>query len=130
LVFDYAGPHSKLHRNPGLALGDPLRVRLEQGEDLLLVRNALALQDPAVDLIDLTPGVLDELVEFHEEDLGQDDVLELLAGVLRALQVDLGLLQIDAVRLAHLGKLFLALALVLGCRVLELLCVPVELLEL
>ena len=130
LVFDYAGPQSKLHRNPGLAFGDPLRVRLEQGEDLLLVRNALTLQDPAVNLIDLTLGVLHELVEFLKEDFGQNDVLELLSRLPRALQVDLGLLQIDAVRLAHLGKLFFALVLVFGCRVLELLCVPVELLEL
>jgi hypothetical protein len=86
LVFDNAGAQSKLHRDSGLALRNPLRMRLEQGEDLLLVRNALALQNPTVNLIDLPLGVPHELVEFSQEDLSQHEVLELAPG--GAIQTD------------------------------------------
>ena len=130
LVLDHAHTQAELHRNAGLALADPLCMRLEQGEDLLLVRNVLALQHPTFNLVDLPLGEPHELVELPQEDLRQHDVLELAAGVARPIQVDLRLLEIGAVRLSHRRFLVLTLDLVLRGGVPELLCVPVELLEL
>lgn len=130
LVLDHAHAQTKLHRNAGLALADPLCMRLEQGEDFLLVRNVLASQHPTLDLVDLPLGVPHELVELSQEDLRQHDVLELAAGVAGPIQVDLRLLEIGAVRLSHRRFLVLTLDLVLRGGVLELLRVPVELLEL
>ena len=68
LVLDHAHSQAKLHRNAGLALADPLCMRLEQGEDLLLVRNVLTLQHPTVNLVDLPLGVPHELVELPQEE--------------------------------------------------------------
>src|SRR5664280_1531632 len=76
-------------------------VRLEQGEDLLLVRNALTLQDASIHLIDLSRRVLHELVELSQEDLCQHEVLQLAPGIHRTVQVQLRLLQIRSMRLAH-----------------------------
>src|SRR5713226_9894760 len=121
---------TKLHRNAGLALADPFGVRLEQGEDLLLVRNVLALQHPTLDLVDLPLGVPHELVEFPQEDLRKHDVLELAARIACSIQVDLRLLEIGAVRLPHRRFLVLTLALVLRGGEPELLRVPIEPLEL
>src|SRR5664279_5432033 len=62
-------------------------VRLEQGEDLLLVRNALTLQDASIHLIDLSRRVLHELVELSQEDLCQHGVLELLRQAVQLLEL-------------------------------------------
>ena len=40
-----------------LALGDPLGMRLKNGEDLCGMGDALAVQHPAPDLVDLTLGM-------------------------------------------------------------------------
>src|SRR5664280_380427 len=105
-------------------------VRLEQGEDLLLVRNALTLQDASIHLIDLSRRVLHELVELSQEDLCQHEVLQLAPGIHRTVQVQLRLLQIRSMRLAHRLLLLLALGLILRGGVLELLRQAVQLLEL
>src|ERR1700682_1061558 len=135
LVFDHAHTQAKLHWHAGLALADPFSMRLEQGEDLLLVRNVLALQDPAVNLVDLAHGVLHELVELSQDSLSQEgccqhDFFQPTTGVACPIEMDLRLLEIDAVRLPHCRLFLLTPALVLRGGVLELLRLPVELLEL
>ena len=57
LVFDNRYRNPELDRGSGLALGYPARMLLEHRENLLAVRDRFALQNPAVDLIDLTTGM-------------------------------------------------------------------------
>src|SRR5664280_940569 len=95
---------------PALPFESHYCVRLEQGEDLLLVRH--------------------ELVELSQEDLCQHEVLQLAPGIHRTVQVQLRLLQIRSMRLAHRLLLLLALGLILRGGVLELLRQAVQLLEL
>lgn len=45
-VFDHVNPQPQLHRHAGLALADPLGVRLEEGEDLFLMGDAFTLEHP------------------------------------------------------------------------------------
>ena len=130
LVFDDARAQAQFHRNSCFALDDPIRMRLEQGEDLLCVRNALALQYPATDLIDLAHGVAHELVEFLQQALEQHELGQALPGAARAIQKASCLVQIVPVRRAGGLKLLFALDLVLGAGVLELLRLPVQPLEL
>ena len=59
LVLDHADRNPQFHRPARLALRDPARVRLEDGEHLLLVRNPLSLQQTPVDLVDLASRVVD-----------------------------------------------------------------------
>ena len=59
LVLDHADRNPQFHRPARLALRDPARVRLEDGEHLLLVRNPLSLQQTPVDLVDLASRVGD-----------------------------------------------------------------------
>src|SRR5215217_8254611 len=109
LVLDHAHPQSELHRNACLALADPLRMWLEQGEDFLFVRNALTLQYSTLNLVDLPLGMPHELIELPQKNFRQHDVLKLAAGVARPIQVDLRLLEISAVRLPHRSLLVLTL---------------------
>ena len=57
LVFKNADPHAQLDRNAGLAFADPFRVRLEDREDLLVMGDLFAGQDPPPNLVDLTFGM-------------------------------------------------------------------------
>ena len=50
LVFDDVDPEPKFHRHSGLALADPLGVRLEYGEDFFMMRNTFVEVNPADDL--------------------------------------------------------------------------------
>jgi len=63
LIFQDAHIQAQFHRHAGFPFADPLGVFLEQGEDLLLMRNRLPLEHPSVDLIDLSMGMLDKA--FH-----------------------------------------------------------------
>ena len=63
LVLDQRHRDSELHRRARLALRDPSRVRLEDREDLLLMRNRLAQKQSALDLVHLTPSMSDEALD-------------------------------------------------------------------
>ncbi len=51
LIFQHRQGNPQLHRLAGLALHNPARMRLEQREQLLLVRDRLPLQHATADLI-------------------------------------------------------------------------------
>ena len=56
LVLDHRHAEPQFYRDAGLALTDPLGVTLKQGKDLLVMRDGLAAQDAAADLVDLALG--------------------------------------------------------------------------
>ncbi len=53
LIFADRHPQPQFDRHPGLAFADPFSVRLEDGEDLFAMRDALTFQEATADLIDL-----------------------------------------------------------------------------
>ena len=57
LVFDNGDRNPEFDRRARLAFGNPTRVFLENGKDLLLVRNRLATQKTPLHLVNLPPGV-------------------------------------------------------------------------
>ena len=63
LVLDDGDRDAEFYRRTRLAFGNPARVFLEDRKDLLRVRNRLVLQKPALNLIDLTPGMSDEALD-------------------------------------------------------------------
>jgi hypothetical protein len=71
LVFGDRHAHTELDRDAGLAFADPLGVRLEDGEHLLMMRDAFAEQDAAANLVDLPLGMGDVVVQRGEHRLGQ-----------------------------------------------------------
>jgi hypothetical protein len=71
LVFDHGHPQPELDRHAGLALADPRGVRREDGEDLLGVGDALALQHPPADLIALALAMGDVVIEGGQQRRGQ-----------------------------------------------------------
>ena len=60
LVFDNGDRNPEFDRRARLAFGNPTRVFLENGKDLLVVRNRLATQKTPLHLVNLPPGVSDE----------------------------------------------------------------------
>ena len=60
LVFDNGDRNPEFDRRARLAFGNPTRVFLENGKDLLLVRNRLATQKTPLHMVNLPPGVSDE----------------------------------------------------------------------
>jgi len=62
---------TKFHRTAGFALADPLRVGLEERENLFLMRDGFALEDAPVDEVDVfvehfnKVGQLDEATSFN-----------------------------------------------------------------
>lgn len=57
LIFEHAHAQSELHRYTGLALADPLGMRLEDREHFLFMGDRLALEDTPADLVDLPLGM-------------------------------------------------------------------------
>ena len=55
-----ADRNPEFDRRARLAFGNPTRVFLENGKDLLVVRNRLATQKTPLHLVNLPPGVSDE----------------------------------------------------------------------
>lgn len=51
LIFHDADPESQFNRHPGLTFANPFGMRLEDGKELFFMRDGLALDDPAVYLI-------------------------------------------------------------------------------
>ena len=56
LVFDNGDRNPEFDRRAALPFGNPTRVFLENGKDLLLVRNRLATQKTPLHLVNLPPG--------------------------------------------------------------------------
>ena len=90
LILDHANAQAKFDGHTRLSFGDPFRVGLEQREDLLSVRNALTLQHASLNLLELPRCVHHELVKFSEEDLGQHEVREKPASLVRSIKIVLG----------------------------------------
>ena len=63
LIFHYTYLDPEFHRNTCLTLADPLRVRLEYGEDFLSVRDDLSFDHTSLDLINLAFCVRYEALE-------------------------------------------------------------------
>jgi hypothetical protein len=55
---------SRVHRDAGLALTDPLGLSLEQRKNFLLVRDGLPPQHAAADLVDLALGIAQREVDL------------------------------------------------------------------
>ena len=64
LVFDNAQRNTELYRASRLALHTPTCVVLEDGEDLLLVWDDLAFQDPSVNLVYLSVRMNNQSLYF------------------------------------------------------------------
>jgi hypothetical protein len=108
----------------------PLGLALKQRKDLLLVRDGLAPQDAAADLVDLALGIAQVEVDLLKEDRRELAEDQLHAGRAHPHQQRFGLLQVGAMGRTDVLLLGRTLVGVLGGGVLEPLHLPVELLEL
>ncbi len=66
LIFADQDAQAQFHRDAGLALGEPLGMGLKNGEDLFGMRDALAVQHPAPDLIALALGMGEMIIPGRE----------------------------------------------------------------
>lgn len=107
-------PQPQFRWHPGLALGDPLGVRLENGEDLPGMGDRLALQHPAANLVNLPVGMLQVAVERGQPQREGGQGGQLIADAAHARQAGFGLFPIAAVGLLDSPLPVLALLLVLG----------------
>ena len=100
-VFDHTDAQPELHRYSGLALADPFGAWFKDRENLLRMRNDLARQHPAADLVDLPFGVLQVVIERGQSQRDDPERYPLRAGRTHPLQQGLGLFQIVAVGLLN-----------------------------
>ena len=125
LILVHQHPQAQFHRDAGLAFGNPLGMRLENGEDLFGMRNALALQHPAPDLVDLALGMGEVIIQGREPGRGLMMHFDQgKPGGPCAGQEAFRQRQIVLMRLADLDLPRGALGLILGPRALDLLGTP------
>ena len=65
LVFNKAHHHTQCYRYPRFPFTDPFRIGFKNGKYFFLMRNLLTLNNSAVDLIKLSPGVIDKIFYFQ-----------------------------------------------------------------
>jgi hypothetical protein len=58
LIFDNAHQDTQFDRHPRFSFADPFGIRFKNGKDFFWVRNLFALNNPAINLIDLSPGMI------------------------------------------------------------------------
>lgn len=134
VVFEKAHPQSQFDGHTGLAFADPFRMRLEDREDLLVMRNHLTFQHPAANLVDLAFRVDPVAVQraehrqVTERNPRRSEHFD--PCLARALQINGGLGNVVLVGLSNFLFLGLTNRFVLGRRALELLYFAVRFLEL